>query len=379
MTQLIYLRKRLKDAIHAHEAVKDERTVRQGELAQQDGVEALGYSVSEGQTSDIVLDFPTPRGTESYSAYHANQVEIRPGAWRKMLRYCPSACSDRNRGQRAHRAEIHAALIAQGEDHQSGRLLPSLVNERKFAEDRAHLDGLDQQIEQTWESLVTAKRAYEEVRLPIVQRRRTTQMRRELLNKLVELGVEVENLPANVSVADLEELLRRKRAEIQRRNVLDELTQLGVDVTRLAPDLPSEDLNRLVRRRRRQTEPLRMSRVMRMNGIDPENLPAGVERRKVIDLLEVDGYLATVPTNLTTNERHDDLLRRGKALAAWAYEHYPSYVSEEPCYESPGRVKLVFRRPSRVERPRVRSRRRSRRREDRAWLAANLPWKQFGF
>ena len=379
MTQLVYLRRRLKDATAAYEAASAERErFAKANWLSRTAWERLGYAVRDSETSDIVLEFPTPRGTESYIAYHASQVELRPGVWRKMVRHCPSISVDLNRQHRRHRAKIHAALLSAGEDGLAGRLLPSLVSPQKLDEDRAHLDWLDRQIDWAEESLAAARRAYEEVWLPVLQRRQETRRRRDLLDELGELGVQVEGLPPELSLAELDDLRRRRRVEVQRQSDLNELTRFGVDVSTLSPDLSSEALRRLVERRRRHTDPLRVSRVLRMTGIDPASLPDGVTAQEVIDLVEGNGYLATVPADLSRDDRLADLRRRGKVLAAWACESYPSYVREEACFHTPGRVKLVFRKPTSAGQPTHRPRRRSCS-PDRGRLPAILPWRVVGF
>lgn len=380
MTQLIYLRRQFKDTAAAYQSAtaERERFAKQRWLSRT-AWDRLGYAVRDGETSGIILVFSTPRGAEPYTAYHASQVELRPGVWRKMVRCCPNVPVSLSPEQRAHRAEVYSALVGWNEEKLADRLLPSLVTRREIDEDRAHLDWLDHRIRLAEESLAAAKKAYQEVWLPVVQRRQLSMRRRELLNDLATLEVVAESLPEEVTVAELEDLLRRKRAEIQRQSDLHELTRLGVDVSTLPTDLSSEALSRLVQRRQRQTEPRRVRRVLRMTGIDPESLPDSIDPRDVIDLVEDNGYLATVPADLSSDDRLANLRSRGKRLAVWACEQYPRYVSEEVCFRSPGRVKLIFRKPSRAEEPRRNSRVRPRRHVGRARIEATSSWQAVGF
>lgn len=339
----------------------------------------MGYAVRTGETSDVILGFQTPRGWQSYVAYHAGQVEVRPAVWQKMIRHCNRQSQSLDRLRQSDRVSVCASLLDVGENRLARRLVPALVTDQKFQEGRDYLTDLDRRIQQAFDHHAAAKLAYEEALAPIVSKRRATMKRRKLLHSLGELGVTDDKLSSEASISDLEGLLHRTRFEAQRRDALEELGQLGVDVTTLAPALSVETLYSLLQRRRRQTDPLRVSRVLRMNGIDPDTVLVGVDPREVLDLFEVDGYLATVPSGLTTSERLHDLERRGKALAAWACEQYPSYVVEEPCFRNPIRSKLIFRMPPRQQRDNDRPRRRSRRIEEAAWLLTNIPWQQAGF
>lgn len=379
MTELMNLRQRFREASAARESALAVR----GQFAKanwrsQTAWERLGYSVREGDTSGIVLDFPTPRGVKSYTAYHAGQVELRPAVWRKMVSRC-AGLPDLDARVPAHRAEVFVALVAAGEEALATRLLPSLAGHRQFEEHRACLSRLDEEVGRANEAFAAAKRAYEEVWLPIVQRRQATRRRRDLLGELALLGMTMQSVPTEASVAELEECLRRKRAEVQRQSDLAELNWLGVDVSTLPSDLPLNALRRLVERRRRQTEPLRVSRVLRMSGIDPDGLPDGADPRQVLDLVEMSGYLATVPAGVSPEDRLADLRSRGKALAAWACEHYPTHVRDEPCFHTPGRVKLMFKRPSRAAHPRPTRRRRPRCHPDSTGSGARLRWQVVGF
>lgn len=101
MTQLIYLRRQFKDAAAAYQSAtaERERFAKQKWLSRT-AWDRLGYAVRDGETSGIVLVFSTPRGAEPYTAYHASQVELRPGVWRKMVRCCPNVPVSLSREQR---------------------------------------------------------------------------------------------------------------------------------------------------------------------------------------------------------------------------------------------------------------------------------------
>jgi hypothetical protein len=165
----------------------------------------LGYQL-KNKRDPIIQSFRTPKGTKSFHAYHACDVEIRPAVWAKMLRACgQSVCKP----SLPNRRRIYAALMAEGQTSLAKRLKYSIGSSIVGQRDRIHHAWLSQKTEVAAAEADTAMREYSVILEPIVETRRVRALQRKYVAKLLDLGIHTDT----TSIEELKSLLTNAEQE----------------------------------------------------------------------------------------------------------------------------------------------------------------------
>jgi len=286
----------------------------------------------------VFLEYGTARYTSCYLAFHACDVVIKPGVWKKMLRACGfSECKP----TLSNRKLVYASLISAGQKDLAWRLEYSFVSRYVWHRDHSHLEWLKQRTESALAERDAAADAYTAVWEPIFEARRMNIKRRKLIEILRRLGATVD---PTASLEDLGTQLDVAREEQNRPMVLAELRELGVTT---------------------------------------ESLPVGIPPREMLSLMKYGGYLCTIPYGLDLGSIRQELEQRNKVLAIWAFDHFPERVEISRCIRTPERSKVQFRRPTRIaEPPQIVQQQPVRRlpgRNNRVEMPAKVNWLKEGF
>lgn len=335
-TAITELRQRHKDAMADHEsrcAVRD--SFERQRWFSRSRWQQLGYALKETGTHPIVQNFRTRRGIESFHAYHACDVQIRPGVWRKMVEACRLQLQIPCPPTLANRRRVHEALLASGQEELARRLQHSLITGSDAERDRSRLEWLKAKEEQAASEASVAQEEYLAVGTPMLEKRQATQARRDHLRQLADIGGNLSGIADDTPVSEILHRIEERRRELHRPGAIDSLAALG---------------------------------------IDRASLPALIDVHEVLELVTKGGYLCTVPDGLDPPAILADVQGRDKALAAWALQRFPERIVICPCHNSPGRNKVILARRTPPQ-----NRAHSVRRKKRRWKAENLRWQEAGF